>query len=70
MELINSQTAGEKLQQGLILAFEDKQFSPQLLEPLTELLSACFDKAALAIAQAEPNEPYRAAIRLLLERFR
>ncbi|VAW13552.1 hypothetical protein MNBD_ALPHA11-1451, partial [hydrothermal vent metagenome] len=50
--------------------------SPQLLEPLTELLSACFDKAALAIAhhsdstQANPAQQYKDAIRLLLERFR
>ena len=70
METINTSTAGEKLQQGLLLAFEDKQFSPQLIEPLTELLSACFDRAALAIARGEPDEPYRNAIRLLLERFR
>ncbi|MCF6327257.1 MAG: TetR/AcrR family transcriptional regulator [Devosiaceae bacterium] len=70
MELINSQTAGEKLHQGLILAIEDKQFSPQLLTPLTELLSACFDKAALAIAQGDSAENYKDAIRLLLERFR
>ncbi len=71
MELINSQTAGEKLHQGLILAIEDKQFSPQLLEPLTELLSACFDKAALAIAHhGDSTQQYKDAIRLLLERFR
>ena len=70
MERINSKTAGAKLYQGLNLVFGEKHFPPELLDPLTEVLSACFDRAALEIAQGKPAKSYRDAIGLLLERFR
>lgn len=38
------------------------------LPALAEVLSAAFDRAALAIARGEPAEPYRAAMRWLLTR--
>lgn len=70
MEQINAQTAGEKLHQGLIFALEAKKLPGSMLDPLTQMLSACFDEAALAIAQGKSAKDYQAAIRFLLEQFR
>ena len=70
MEQLNAQTAGEKLHQGLIFALKAKNLPDSLLEPLTQILSACFDEAALAIAQGKSAKDYQAAIRFLLEQFR
>ncbi|MCF6303417.1 MAG: TetR/AcrR family transcriptional regulator [Devosiaceae bacterium] len=70
MERINTQTAGQKLHQGLTFALETRNLPNSLLEPLTQMLSACFDKAALAIAHGKSTRDYQAAIRILLEQFR
>ncbi len=70
MERINAQTAGEKLHQGLVLTFENKNLPKELIAPITELLSASFDTAALAIAQGKSTKHYKDAIQLLLTQFR
>jgi AcrR family transcriptional regulator len=42
---------------------------PAPIQELSALLSAAFDRAALAIARGEPAAPYEQAIRLLLSRL-
>jgi len=66
MDLINMQTSGEELRQGLALALADNGVENVPLEALTELLSATFDRAALAIAEGRPASGYIEAIRLVL----
>ncbi|QHE84088.1 TetR/AcrR family transcriptional regulator [Hydrogenophaga sp. BPS33] len=64
MEL--SDLAGfQALQEGLQAAWADGKPAVPLRE-LSVLLSAAFDRAALAIARGEPAAPYEQAVRLLL----
>ncbi len=66
MGRINAQTSGEKLRQGLGRAMSKKALENVPLEALTDLLSAAFDRAALAIAEDRPAKSYIEAIRLVL----
>lgn len=67
MEL--SDLAGfQALQEGLQAALGDSKPTVPLRE-LSALLSAAFDRAALAIARGEPAAPYEQALRLLLSRL-
>jgi AcrR family transcriptional regulator len=56
------------LREGLQVAMGTGKPSAPMHE-LSELLSAAFDRAALAIARGEPAAPYEQAIRLLLSRL-
>lgn len=56
----------QALQGGLQDALGD---DPVPLRELSVLLSAAFDRAALAIARGEPAAPYEQAVRLLLSRL-
>jgi AcrR family transcriptional regulator len=58
----------QALQEGLQNALGEGQPATPLRE-LSVLLSAAFDRAALAIARGEPAAPYEQAIRLLLSRL-
>jgi AcrR family transcriptional regulator len=58
----------QALQEGLQHALGDGQPVAPLRE-LSVLLSAAFDRAALAIARGEPAAPYEQAVRLLLSRL-
>lgn len=58
----------QALQEGLQDALGDDPPSAPLRE-LSVLLSAAFDRAALAIARGEPAAPYEQAVRLLLSRL-
>lgn len=61
-----SEMAGfQALQEGLQHLLGDSRPAMPLRE-LTVLLSAAFDRAALAIARGEPSAPYEQAIRRLL----
>jgi len=63
-----SELAGAtQLQEGLRAALPAPAQKAAPLEALTALVSAAFDRAALAIASGEPPARYKAAIRLLLE---
>ncbi len=66
MDRINGQTSGEELRQGLGQAMSKEALENVPLEALTDLLSAAFDRAALAIAEGRPAKNYIEAIRLML----
>ncbi|MBA4265645.1 MAG: TetR family transcriptional regulator [Comamonadaceae bacterium] len=57
------------LQAGLAEALGDSGSDSVLLHALSVVLSAAFDRAALAIARGEAAGPYQQAIRLLLSRL-
>jgi len=56
----------QALQEGLQNALKDRPAAVLPLRELSVLLSAAFDRAALAIARGDPAEPYEQAVRLLL----
>jgi len=66
MDQINWQTSGEELRQGLTQAMSKEELKNVPLEALTDLLSAAFDRAALAIAAGRPAKGYIDAIRFIL----
>lgn len=66
MARIDRQTGGQTLLEGLAHAQAAGALGDVPLAPLAALLSAAFDRAALAIAEGEAAEPYRVAIRALL----
>lgn len=57
---IDVETGGRTLHEGLLAA------SVEPAAPLAALLSAAFDRAALAIDQGEPADPWKAALRRLI----
>lgn len=66
MARIDRETGGEELRQGLAFAVEEGVLEAVPLDALTQVLSAAFDRAALAIAAGEPAEAYKQAVRTLL----
>lgn len=66
MARIDRETGGQTLLDGLAHARAAGALPDVPLEPLAALLSAAFDKAALAIAQGAAAEPYRIAIRTII----
>ncbi len=67
MSRIDKETGGETLRQGLAFAMSKGELKNAPLEALAEILSAAFDKAALAIAEGQSEEDYKAAIHLTLK---
>jgi len=65
MHVIDMQTGGETLRQGLFHMVEQAGVDIPVDE-MAALFSAMFDRAALAIAEGEDPEPYRKAIRSLI----
>ena len=63
MAEIDRATGGATLRQGLAALISEERAT----DALAEILSAAFDRAALAIAEGAPPEDYRAALRGLLE---
>jgi AcrR family transcriptional regulator len=61
---IDQSTGAAQLLEGLKSAGAGGNSAP--LQPLAEILSAAFDKAALRIAEGAPAGPYRRAARALL----
>ncbi|NNE83332.1 MAG: TetR/AcrR family transcriptional regulator [Alphaproteobacteria bacterium] len=66
MDQVDKETGGEELHQGLMIAVSQGMLNDAPLDALTALLSAAFDRAALAISQGGPEEDYKAAIRLII----
>ncbi len=69
MDRIDKQTGGEQLRQGLAFAKAHGALEDAPLDALSDLLSAAFDRAALAIAEGKPADNYKSAIRLILSRL-
>lgn len=69
MARIDRTTGGEALRAGLDAALAHLRLSAPVLTALAHVLSAAFDRAALAIAQGEPASPYEASIALLVWRL-
>lgn len=67
MAEIDKETGGEELRQGLAFAVEKGALAPVPLDAMTAILSAAFDRAALAIAEGAAADDYKAAIRTLLK---
>ncbi|MEO0978450.1 MAG: helix-turn-helix domain-containing protein [Pseudomonadota bacterium] len=67
MAAIDRETGGATILEGLRHASEHGALKGVPLEPLADLLSSAFDRAALAIANGEDREAYEKATRLLLE---
>jgi AcrR family transcriptional regulator len=65
MEEIDRRTGQRELREGLALVIGGAKVEVPL-EALTGVLSAAFDKAALAIALGDPSEDYKEAIRILV----
>ncbi|WP_282610512.1 TetR/AcrR family transcriptional regulator [Pelagibius sp. Alg239-R121] len=66
MAAIDRETGGEELRQGLAFSIEKGGIDPLPLDAMADILSAAFDRAALAIAEGQPPEDYKAVTRKLL----
>ena len=66
MQRIDSQSGGASLRQGLAAAIDPEGGETLPIDELSEVLSAAFDRAALAIAQGIAPDRYRSAMRLVL----
>ncbi|NQW09295.1 MAG: TetR/AcrR family transcriptional regulator [Alphaproteobacteria bacterium] len=69
MHRIDQNTGGEKLRQGLAFALDDNNRTNVSLDALADVLSAAFDRAALAITDGKNADEYKAAIQLILNRL-
>jgi AcrR family transcriptional regulator len=67
MDRIDRATAAGTLRDGLAHGMAQGELRPLPLEALTTLLSAAFDRAALAIADGAAPPDYRATIEALLD---
>lgn len=63
---IEGRHARESLGLGLVDLTKSAPIEGPTLEALTELLSSMFDRAALALAEGAPMDPYREAIHRVL----
>src|SRR5690606_25290729 len=70
MDEIDMEHGGRTLLEGLTAAMETGQIIKAPAQPMAALLSAAFDRAALAIAEGGDAEAYHEALELLLERLR
>ncbi len=66
MQQIDKEAGGEELRQGLAYALDQHPAQPLPLEALSILISAAFDRAALAIAEGQPEKDYKTAMTLIL----
>jgi AcrR family transcriptional regulator len=67
MSKIDNQTGGEELRQGLTYALSGNEYAALPIDALTDLLSAAFDRAVLAIEGGKEADHYRSAILLILK---
>lgn len=69
MKSLDEENAARTLRDGLVAAIGGEPvMSAEQLTALTDLLSAAFDRAALAVAGGEDDRIYRSAIVLLIQR--
>lgn len=66
MDEIDRKTGQNELRQGLELASKGEHAEAVPVDALATVLSAAFDKAALAVVAGEPIEEYKLALRILL----
>jgi AcrR family transcriptional regulator len=66
MEEMDRRTGQNELREGLALAMENAPGGDLLLDALSSMLSAAFDRAALALVTGEDIDAYRTALRTLL----
>lgn len=66
MAEIDRMTGGAELREGLAAALADRRPADPTLDALTDITSAAFDRAALAIANGADTAAYQAAVDLLL----
>ncbi len=64
---IDQQSGATELRNGLDHAIEAGEMKPAPTHALANILSAAFDRAALAVAEGEQPDDYKAAINLLLQ---
>jgi AcrR family transcriptional regulator len=68
LDALNDQAGAAALLEGLQALFAERGPAPRAdeLSALARLLSAAFDRMALALARGEPAQPYEAAMQRLL----
>ena len=66
MGRIDKETGAEELRQGLAHAVQEGALGDVPLDALTDIVSAGFDRAALAISEGGSTDDYRKAVRLIL----
>ncbi|MEO8250764.1 MAG: TetR/AcrR family transcriptional regulator, partial [Burkholderiales bacterium] len=67
MNRIDEQTGGRSLRDGLAAALGPAASKKLPLDALAQVVSAAFDRAALAVAAGEPSKQYNAALRMVLQ---
>ena len=66
MDRIDKETGAEELRQGLAHAMEEGALGAVPLDALTDIVSAAFDRAALAISEGGSSDDYMKAVHLML----
>jgi hypothetical protein len=66
MARIDEETGGAELLEGLKAAAASGELEQAPLGALADILSAAFDRGALAIAEGKPASEYKQAIRVIL----
>ena len=66
MGRIDKETGAEELRQGLAHAMQEGALGDVPLDALTDIVSAAFDRAALAISEGGSSDDYMKAVRLML----
>lgn len=66
MDAIDRETSADALRLGLIAAIESGEIKPLPLEELTVLLSAMFDRAALAVAEGDTPEKHLSIFQVII----
>lgn len=69
MSRIDRQTGGEELRQGLAYAMAGAGSGSPPIDALADLMSAAFDRAALAIEHGKSADHYQSALYLILRRL-
>lgn len=71
IEEVEGQHTVRSLREGLVALFSQREevMHPLDLDASVDLLSAAFDRAALAMAAGKASEPYRRAIKTLIGNF-
>ncbi len=64
---IDKQAGGEELREGLAFALPADGLPDRTMDALADILSAAFDRAALAISEGAPAAHYRRAIRQIFD---
>ena len=66
MDLIDDRHGNRTLREGLIAAMKSGEIPPMPIDPLTALIAAAFDRAALAVEHGGDRNAYRLAMNALV----